>query len=1047
MLWLILVIALVFLFRKELFGSNDDFRQLNIRIEHLEQKIDFLHKKIDLLEQDKYETQQPDTSASQHSSVLLTTSSSTETEGIAKTLSPVIDETVPLNVEEPLFSQPSDFSPSIAVSSSSVPSVNDSPVWRSAKTEPTEQDNIRDRIPSLSERIWHWLIEGNPMLKVGAIVLFLGLAFLLRFASEHFSFSVEARYLSVTAIGIVCGIIGWRVRNSHREYGLTMQGMSVAILYLTVLATLKLHNLLPPLWVFMIQVGLVALMIGLAVLQNARILARVALIGGLASPILIYEGSGNHIILFTYLTLLNTGVAGVAWFKSWRSLNIIGATGTFAIASAWISFYYIPQYFLTGQLFLIFHTALYTFIVWRFAQHKNAENQEYIIVDNNADLERVFSQWWQNMRYIGVLDSGLLFGVAFAAFSLQTAMVSAWQYGAICASLGLAVFYALFGYFILRASPTLKVMADALFFLALVFLTLAIGNGFESWNRTTLWAIEAGLIYWFGIRQQLPLSRFIAVNLFIAAWMLDSLYRANLSVNYSFLNSILFVLVGVAFYAIWCIYRMSKSATWELLWINVILIFTFYSAFMIPYHENVLKRLSDTQSFLLTLGIALVCAVEQRYRRNIVLVIATILTLFCAINYYSFYTFTLRLILSVVAGISAWCLHHPRWLKEKLPLEQQIAGVIGLIYMLFAFGETLGELTVFQNKLGLMRIFLLAFMLLMGLAWFLRWKQARTMLLTFIPLWILISFFMNIFVSRNSLSYFFILIWALAIHITIMYILHRHISDLTRTTWHSLGLNTFVFYFTALLIEILQDYQATNGWFMSALALVSVLAVWLVLKCRHILQKWQLDNIYLNVATVFLIVYLMVWVVIANVHSTALSLPLPYIPLLNPLELTSLLSVYVTWQWSQITRQIEKNLLIMVLSSLTLFMLTLIAIRMWYHYGDLEWRFSSMMQSFALQATLSVIWAVSAIILMLQGNRQSQRKLWFSGAILMGVVVLKLFLIELGDSGGIARIVSFIVVGLLLLLVGYFAPIPPKAQIDIKEQSQIKEQEEMTSKE
>ena len=48
----------------------------------------------------------------------------------------------------------------------------------------------------------------------------------------------------------------------------------------------------------------------------------------------------------------------------------------------------------------------------------------------------------------------------------------------------------------------------------------------------------------------------------------------------------------------------------------------------------------------------------------------------------------------------------------------------------------------------------------------------------------------------------------------------------------------------------------------------------------------------------------------------------------------------------------------------------------------------------------------------------------------MGIVVVKLFLIELSNSGGIARIVSFIIVGLLLLLVGWFAPVPPKAEND-----------------
>ncbi|WP_223262174.1 DUF2339 domain-containing protein [Variovorax beijingensis] len=50
----------------------------------------------------------------------------------------------------------------------------------------------------------------------------------------------------------------------------------------------------------------------------------------------------------------------------------------------------------------------------------------------------------------------------------------------------------------------------------------------------------------------------------------------------------------------------------------------------------------------------------------------------------------------------------------------------------------------------------------------------------------------------------------------------------------------------------------------------------------------------------------------------------------------------------------------------------------------------------------------------------------FGGAALLGVVVLKLFFGELADRGGLFRIVSFIAVGALLPLVGYFAPVPPK---------------------
>jgi uncharacterized membrane protein len=48
------------------------------------------------------------------------------------------------------------------------------------------------------------------------------------------------------------------------------------------------------------------------------------------------------------------------------------------------------------------------------------------------------------------------------------------------------------------------------------------------------------------------------------------------------------------------------------------------------------------------------------------------------------------------------------------------------------------------------------------------------------------------------------------------------------------------------------------------------------------------------------------------------------------------------------------------------------------------------------------------------------------GAVLMSVVVVKLFILDLSNLSGIERIVAFIGVGVLMLLMGYFVPLPPK---------------------
>jgi uncharacterized membrane protein len=53
--------------------------------------------------------------------------------------------------------------------------------------------------------------------------------------------------------------------------------------------------------------------------------------------------------------------------------------------------------------------------------------------------------------------------------------------------------------------------------------------------------------------------------------------------------------------------------------------------------------------------------------------------------------------------------------------------------------------------------------------------------------------------------------------------------------------------------------------------------------------------------------------------------------------------------------------------------------------------------------------------------------MWLTGAGLLALTVLKLLVIDLSGANTLARITSFIVVGLLMLLIGYVAPIPPAA--------------------
>jgi uncharacterized membrane protein len=58
-------------------------------------------------------------------------------------------------------------------------------------------------------------------------------------------------------------------------------------------------------------------------------------------------------------------------------------------------------------------------------------------------------------------------------------------------------------------------------------------------------------------------------------------------------------------------------------------------------------------------------------------------------------------------------------------------------------------------------------------------------------------------------------------------------------------------------------------------------------------------------------------------------------------------------------------------------------------------------------------------------TRRSYRRPWIAAATLLGVTVVKLFVVDLSTLSTGAKIGTFLVVGALLLVVGYFSPVPP----------------------
>lgn len=150
--------------------------------------------------------------------------------------------------------------------------------------------------------------RGNLLVKAGVVILFFGVAFLVKFAAEHSLLPIELR-LAATAAGAVALIaIGWRLRVTRTGYGLVLQGGGIGILYLTIFAAFRLYDLLPASLALGLLVFLCLFSSALAIFQDSLSLAQLGASGGFIAPVLCSTGGGSHVALFSYYAVLNTGI-------------------------------------------------------------------------------------------------------------------------------------------------------------------------------------------------------------------------------------------------------------------------------------------------------------------------------------------------------------------------------------------------------------------------------------------------------------------------------------------------------------------------------------------------------------------------------------------------------------------------------------------------------------------------------------------------------------------------------------------------------------------
>ena len=841
--------------------------------------------------------------------------------GMVTTPAPVADA-LPLGVAPPV--------PEVPVPVSAIVEAVPVETDPSALSMPIERVPAPPATPKEPSALWNFFFGGNTLVRVGIMVLFIGVAFLLKYATDRGFVPIELRLAGVAAGGISLLVLGWRLRYKRAGYALMLQGGGVGVLYFTVFAGLRLYNLLPPTLAFILLAGIAFFSALLAIVQDSKALAITGAAGGFLAPILASTGDGSHVALFSFYAVLNAGILYIAWYKAWRELNLVGFAFTALIGLAWGADRYQPELFAATEPFLVLFFLMYVAIAVLFALRQAPKLMHYV-------------------------DGTIVFGVPLVAFGMQAAMLKDTEFGAAFSALAMAALYLMLASTLhAKKNDSLRLLVESFLALGVGFATLAVPLALDARWTSAVWAVEGAAIVWVGVRQNRLLARAFGMFLQIAA--------------------------GLAFLS-----KINHAPD--------------------PTHMLPVFNASYLGCVMLSMAALFINFYAER-RRDVV-------------------GDNERL---VTRGLFVWGALW--WLTSGvMEIERHITGRAAWNPELIFFAGSCAGFAVLWQRLD--------------------WRLARYAALALLPLMAGALFGMLSDGVRHPFQYHGYTGWisAFAAH---LWILHRHLGGEYANAkwpewWHAAG-----FWLLAIVASWEFAWQIDHfvegrhvwpliAWAIVPGALISTFAV------RGASLAWPVGEHrrgYLYLGALPLAVFLLCWIVIANFASNGNPDPLPYVPLLNPLDLAQFGALLAMVTWYLLVRRMEMpaaklpatQTALTILGIVSFIALNGVLLRTLHHYADVPFRFSAMMSSTLVQASFSLFWSLLALGAMFfatkYSSKRSLRALWFVGAALLAVVIVKLVLVDLSKTGTVERIVSFIGVGLFCVVIGYFAPVPPKATVE-----------------
>lgn len=370
-------------------------------------------------------------------------------------------------------------------------------------------------------------IGENLISKIGIVITVIGLAIGVKYSIDHNLINPLTRIILGYGASLALLLTGIRLKKNYESYSAVLVSGAMASFYFITYAAYSFYALVPQTAAFVMMLLYTAFTVYTAIHYNRQVIAIIGMAGAYAIPLLLSDGSGRVQILFSYMAVINAGIALLSIKKYWKAVYLVSFGLTWFIYLSWSVFNYeYNRYFTTAFFFssIFFLTFYIIFLAYKLIRQEKFNRGDIVLLLLNSLI-------YYSIGYslIDSYDDGDQF---LGLFTLANAVI----------------------HFIACSIIYRKKLADRRLFylvagLVLVFITLAIPVQLNGHWVTILWAAEAALLFWIGrtknaaVYEQLsyPLM-FLALISMIADWSLIDIYDKDFRpfVNNIFLGSALF---------------------------------------------------------------------------------------------------------------------------------------------------------------------------------------------------------------------------------------------------------------------------------------------------------------------------------------------------------------------------------------------------------------------------------------------------------------------------------------------------------------------------